>query len=144
MAYQWRRALASSLRTRGSGVRISPGAPIIRFRSSYLVDPQSACGASKPGGCGTFNYLVFSQVLGSVATQIAKRFRCSKTVVSIGHVVTDQVSAIASDEHSRFNRCSHGATNENHSAGRRRRSAGSSMSLNVAATCSDHCKASTC
>jgi hypothetical protein len=55
----------------GSGVRISPGAPINSFGSSYLVDPQSDCEASKPGGGGTFNYLIFSQVLGSVVTQTA-------------------------------------------------------------------------
>jgi hypothetical protein len=32
----------------------------------------SACDPSKPGDCGTFNYLVFSQVLGSVAAQTAR------------------------------------------------------------------------
>jgi hypothetical protein len=44
---------------------------IIRFRSSYLLDLRSACGALKPGGCGTFNYLVFSKVIRSLAMQTA-------------------------------------------------------------------------
>ena len=91
MSYQYLYANAMQPTNRGVGSSNLSGHAKICFGSSYLVDSGSAYEASKPRCCGTFASERFPGIrIGRYVD--CERFQWSKTIVSIGHVVTDRVS----------------------------------------------------